>query len=111
MHINRLSVIDRFLRKNASARNPMAAWIQKTEAALWEKFADVKDTFNSADYKKPYTIFDVGGNNYRILSQIDYPIQTVTIIKVATHKEYLSTRGRLQMNGITPRSPPLSVPA
>jgi mRNA interferase HigB len=88
MQIIRISVIERFLIHNASARKPMTEWFKKAEMANWRSFADVKNTFNSVDYKKPYLIFDIAGNNYRMLTQVDYPIQTITVIKIGTHKEY-----------------------
>ena len=88
MQIIRLSVIERFLRHNASGRKPITEWLNKVEAANWRSFADVKNTFNSVDHKKPYLIFDIGGNSYRLLTQVDYPFQIVTVIKIGTHKEY-----------------------
>jgi len=30
-------------------------------------FSHVREIFNSADYVPPYTVFDVGGNNYRLV--------------------------------------------
>ncbi|TMI36703.1 MAG: type II toxin-antitoxin system HigB family toxin, partial [Betaproteobacteria bacterium] len=42
----------------------------------------------SADYVPPYTIFDVGGNKYRIVTAIHYNRRKVYIRHVLTHAEY-----------------------
>jgi mRNA interferase HigB len=44
----------------------------------------VKDTAS----KTTATVFDIGGNKYRIIARIDYMRQTVFITYVLTHKEY-----------------------
>jgi mRNA interferase HigB len=45
-------------------------------------------TFNSADKVGSKTVFDVGGNHYRIIAFIDYQMQQVYIRAVLDHKEY-----------------------
>lgn len=44
--------------------------------------------FNSVDLVNPYTVFDVGGNKYRVITRVSYLHQTVHIKYVFTHKEY-----------------------
>ena len=44
-------------------------------------------TSNTAS-KRTATIFDIGGNKYRIITLIDYTRQTVLITHVLDHKEY-----------------------
>jgi mRNA interferase HigB len=63
-----------------------------TKEAKWTCFADVRKTFNTADTyskdDKTYTIFNAGGNKYRIITAINYKIQIVFIGMVLTHAEY-----------------------
>jgi len=69
-------------------------WFRLARQAEWRTFADVKALFGKTDIatdtasKRTATIFDVGGNKYRIVSLIDYLRQTVLITHVLTHKEY-----------------------
>lgn len=51
--------------------------------------ADRHQTFNSADYVGgKYTVFDVGGNKYRVVGVIHYNTQRIYIHGVFTHEEY-----------------------
>ena len=69
-------------------------WIKLARQARWQTFQDVKALFGQTDVagdtksKRTATIFDIGGNKYRIVSLIDYTRQTVLITHVMDHKEY-----------------------
>ncbi len=77
-----------FWQKNTQAENAMREWIQSVKLADWNNFSDVRETFNHADIYGNCTIFDVGGNKYRIIGKIAYGIKVVFIRFVLTHKEY-----------------------
>jgi mRNA interferase HigB len=81
-----------FWAKHPSAESPLKHWYKVVKAAKWSSFADTRKTFSSADtYTKgneTYTIFNVGGNKYRIITALNYAIQTVFIGWVLTHAEY-----------------------
>jgi mRNA interferase HigB len=80
--------IDKFVAKHADARVPFAEWIEKVEAADWTNLVNLKKTFNSADYVKGLVVFNVGGNNFRVLAEVVYAERIVRIAKVGTHAEY-----------------------
>ncbi len=77
-----------FAKKHSNARRPLASWIDVTKAAAWKSFAEVRETFRSADYVKEQVVFDIGGNNFRLISSIDYSLQRVFVLDVMTHAEY-----------------------
>ena len=67
----------------------MNAWYATTSDALWSNYADLKATFNSADYVKDGKIvFDVGGNKYRIVALVGFRTKRVFVLFVGTHAEY-----------------------
>jgi len=66
----------------------MKAWHKLVGDSNFSDFNDVKRTINSVDYAKPFTIFDVGGNNFRVIVIIHYDRQKVFIRYVLTHAEY-----------------------
>jgi mRNA interferase HigB len=74
--------------KHSKARKPLANWLAVARAAVWHTFADVRRTFRSADYIKNRVIFDVGGNNYRLITSVDYAAKRVYILDMLTHAEY-----------------------
>lgn len=48
----------------------------------------LKRTFASVDYVDGYTVFDVGGNRYRLIAAIHYDKQRLYVRHVLTHAEY-----------------------
>jgi mRNA interferase HigB len=73
----------------AAAEAAMADWYAAISNAAWSNFADVKATFNSADYvSNGKIIFDIGGNKYRIVALIGFRNQRVFILFVGTHADY-----------------------
>ena len=69
-------------------RKAMQLWIGVVKSADWDTFADVRETFNHSDVYGDCTIFDVGGNNYRLIAKVRYRKRIVFISEVLTHTEY-----------------------
>ena len=78
-------------RKHAGAFDD---WFKLARHASWQNFQDVRALFGQTDgardtrSRRTATIFDIGGNKYRIVTLIDYVRQTVLITHVMDHKEY-----------------------
>lgn len=66
----------------------MREWIAVVKKADWHTFSDIRQTFNHSDVYKNCTIFDVGGNQYRIIGKVAFRIKVVFIRFVLTHSEY-----------------------
>lgn len=71
------------------SRKPLAAWEQVMKQTDFNSFNELKQTFPSADYVyHKYTIFNIGGNKYRLISEIDYLSNVVNVKRIFTHSEY-----------------------
>lgn len=70
------------------ARNPLAAWFRVLESTECGDFNAIRTIFGRADYVAPYTVFDVGGNKFRVITVIHYNRKRVYIRHVLTHQEY-----------------------
>lgn len=77
-----------FWQKNTESENAMREWIKTVKFTDWNNFSDVRKTFNHSDVFGNCTIFDVGGNKYRIIAKVAYQIKVIFIRFVLTHKEY-----------------------
>jgi len=88
MLIENRRAIDKFVGKHANSRISFAEWIQKVEAAQWSSLIELRSTFNSADYVNGLVVFNVGGNNFRVVAEVVYKEGIVRIAKVGTHAEY-----------------------
>ena len=64
------------------------------ESNSFKRFVELKKTFGSADQVKPYTVFDISGNKYRLIAVVDYGLQSVAVEGVLTHAEYGKGRWR-----------------
>ena len=67
----------------------MTEWYTTASDAQWKDFAELKKTFNSADYvANGKVVFDIGGNKYRLVGLIGYRTQRIFVLFVGTHAEY-----------------------
>jgi mRNA interferase HigB len=71
------------------SRKPLAAWEKAITQTNYGSFNQLKQTFSSVDYAAhQYTIFDISGNKYRLISEINYSANVVNIKRIWTHAEY-----------------------
>jgi mRNA interferase HigB len=80
--------LEKFAKRHASARKSLAHWEKAVKAASWKNFADMRGTFRSADLVGGKTVFNIGGNNFRLIALVDFKAKTVLITDVLTHAEY-----------------------
>jgi mRNA interferase HigB len=66
----------------------LRAWYSQAAAAEWQGFADLRTTFASADLVGNCTVFNIGGNNYRLIGRLFYSSHKLYILRVMTHREY-----------------------
>lgn len=77
-----------FIRRHPDSQSSLASWLQTMRLNHYRHPNDLKQTFRSADYVKPYTVFDISGNKYRLISLIAYATATVAVQNVMTHADY-----------------------
>lgn len=88
------TVLD-YAQKHSSSVRSFEEWVFKITNADWDKPGDIKYTFASADLlgkRSNRAIFDVGGNNHRIICSYYFnaEINTATFFVkwIGTHAEY-----------------------
>ena len=68
----------------------MDRWYRVAKRAIWSSFAGVKQSFSTADsVVVPYVVFDIGGNRYRLIAEMNFARRVVFIRFIMTHKEYV----------------------
>lgn len=71
------------------SEEPLKAWFQIVEKASWKTPQDVKDQYGNASIlQNGRTVFNIKGNDYRLVVWINYDFFTIYIRFVGTHKEY-----------------------
>ena len=77
-----------FWGKHPRAKSPLQNWYQAIESVTWGKFADVRKTYPAVDRFGRCYIFNIGGNNYRLITWIDFHENRVYVRNVLTHAQY-----------------------
>ncbi len=67
---------------------PLDVWYRIAKRADWTSLKDVRRDFPSADGVGKYTVFNIKGNEYRLVSLIFYRSGKLFIRNVITHAEY-----------------------
>ena len=71
------------------SKGQLEAWHSEAAKADWRTPQDVKAQFRSASIVKgSRVIFNIKGNDYRLIVKINYPYRIVYIRFVGTHKQY-----------------------
>ena len=92
MHvITRKKLLDA-ARKHGGLGVPLDAWYRTAKSAEWKSLEDLRRTYSSADgvpvRDKVYTVFNILGNSFRLITEIFYEDQTILLRHVLTHSEY-----------------------
>lgn len=89
MRIITFERIKEFSEKNPNAGIALRDWYIKTSNSVWNNFVDVKQTFNSDDYVgNNRFVFNVKGNDYRLVAIIIFASKKVYIRFIGLHSEY-----------------------
>lgn len=89
MRIVTFTKIKEFIKKHSDTDVALCDWYFKTKNAEWNSFNDIKQTFNSADYAgNNRFIFNIKGNDYRLVAIIIFASKKVYIRFIGTHSEY-----------------------
>jgi mRNA interferase HigB len=96
-------------KDSLEAEKYMAVWIKLARSVVWKDFADLKQTFGSADQFGNCTIFDVGNNRYRLIGRVNYRAGKLYVLAVMDHAEYDKERWKADCGCHLP-PPPLSPP-
>jgi len=74
-------------------------WYRVTKKAAWKNLVDVRRTFSSAVIYKNCTVFNIKGNQFRLIAWINYKTQKVFIKYVLTHADYNQGDWKHECNG------------
>ncbi len=78
-----------FSKKHSNSKNALNFWYHTVKVKEWNSFNDIKQTFNSVDFvgNNRY-VFNIKGNDYRLIAIISFNAKKVYIRFIGTHSEY-----------------------
>ncbi len=78
-----------FWEKHASAEVPLKTWFDVAEKTDWATPHDVKATYAHASIlPNDRAVFNIKGNDFRLVTWINYPKQIIFVKFIGTHAEY-----------------------
>ena len=88
MHIITRKRILEFSRRHPEAERPLDRWYRIAKRTNFESFPDLRRTFRSANQVGKLTVFNIGGNRFRLVTYIVYAKKRIYIRDILTHKDY-----------------------
>jgi mRNA interferase HigB len=82
-------VLERFCEAQPDCRRWISAWITDVRGSTWRSPQDIKDKYVSVSFlADSVVIFNVRGNNYRLVVRVAYGVRVVFVQWIGTHAEY-----------------------
>lgn len=89
MRIIAVSHLRTFWIANPDAEQPLKSWVDEVKKADWGRPADIKGQYRSASIlKNRRVVFNIKGNDYRLVVSVAYRFQAVYVKFIGTHADY-----------------------
>ena len=89
MRLVGMEILEEFSRTHVDVAAQIAAWRCEVEDAEWKTPSDIKARYSNASFLSGNrVVFNLKGNNYRLLVQVSYKNELVLAMKIGTHAEY-----------------------
>ena len=89
MEITQRYKLDEFVKKHADVIKPLNNWIERIEEAQQSNHNELKADFPGADYvTNSRYVFNIKGNNYRIIVVLVFFAGELNVRFAGTHAEY-----------------------
>lgn len=89
MRVIAVSTLRTFWERYPDAEQPLKAWCEEATSATWVQPADIKAQYRSASVlKNRRVVFNIKGNEYRLIVAIAYKLGVVYVKFVGTHQAY-----------------------
>ncbi len=93
MKIIKPSTVQAWARTHPKAGSSLLGWLALMKAARFGDFAALRAVFASADMVRVRSgrkviVFNIGGNNYRLIAAVHFNTQRAFALRFLTHAEY-----------------------
>ena len=88
MHVISRSRLREFCKDHADSCEPLYDWYDIANQASWQHLIEVQQIYPQAEAVGNFTVFNIKGNRYRLIADIQYQKQIIYVKYVLTHAEY-----------------------
>jgi len=94
VHIISRKRIQEFQLKHPDSASGLMAWYKIMRTSKYTSFNDLRKTFPSADLVDSVTVFNIGGNKYRLIAAVHYNRNKLYIRHILKHADYDKAKWR-----------------
>ena len=88
MHVISRKALQTFWQRHPDSEQPLRRWHKIMTTTDFGGFAELREAFPTADLVDDLTVFNIGGNKYRLIASIHFNRHKVYVRHVLTHTEY-----------------------
>jgi mRNA interferase HigB len=89
MRVIAVKTLKDFYKEFPEAEQALLAWYEEVVIAEWDNPNELKEQYRNASVlTDKRVIFNIRGNSYRLIVDIEYRLKIVFIVWFGTHKEY-----------------------
>jgi mRNA interferase HigB len=88
MRVIKRGALVQFWQNHPDARASLESWYAVVRQANWKTPAHLKQVYRNADLVGRRTVFNIAGNEYRLIARVNYHTRRVFILHLLTHAEY-----------------------
>jgi mRNA interferase HigB len=88
MHIISRKALKEFWEEHPDSESALTRWFKIVDKTDFSNFVELRETFPSADLVDNLIVFDIGGNNYRLIASIHFNRNKIFIRHLLTHADY-----------------------
>ncbi len=93
MKVIKSVTVHQWAQKHPTTASSLLGWLALIKAAKFKDFAALKQVYRSADLVRVASgrnvfVFNISGNNYRLIAAVHFNTQRVFALRFMTHAEY-----------------------
>jgi mRNA interferase HigB len=97
MHVVSKSKLATFWAANPDSEAPLSGWLRLARRHDFLNFAELKTIFGSVDQVGRLSVFDIGGNKYRLIAAIHFNRQKIFVRAILRHSDYDKGKWRVDL--------------
>ncbi len=89
MRVIAKKILRDFWEKHENCEQQLKSWFREVQKSVWENPNQIKEEYPTASIlNNNRVVFNIKGNNYRLIVKISFEYQMVWIRFIGTHGEY-----------------------
>ncbi len=89
MRIISIGTIKKYWLKNPETEKHLKSWYQEVESSNWKNRSELKEKYRNASVlTSKRVVFNIMGNDHRLIVDIEFRLKIVFIVWLGTHKQY-----------------------